>query len=46
MFKVRRKADGRIFTVYGFTVMRFLVWNEEEGHWEWPEQDLFEPLEE
>lgn len=45
MFKVRRTSDGKIFTVYGFTVVRFLVWNDEKGRWMWLEQDLFEPVE-
>ena len=44
MYKVKRISDGKIFTVYGFTVARFLLWNEEKGHWMWLEQDDFEPV--
>lgn len=45
MFQVKRISDGKIFTVYGVTVSRFLIWDEKNGHWSWPEQDQFMPLE-
>ena len=46
MFRVKRISDGKIFTVYGVTVSRFLVWDDEKGHWALPEQDQFMPVEE
>lgn len=45
MFQVKRISDGKIFTVYGVSVARFLIWDEKNGHWSWPEQDLFAPVE-
>ena len=45
MFQVKRISDGKIFTVYGVTVSRFLVWDDKKGRWAWPEQDQFMSVE-
>ena len=46
MYEVIHKETGEVVTVYGINGTYFLLFNREEKHWYYAEQENFEPKEE
>ena len=46
MFKVKHKGNGSVWIVYGFSGIRFLLWNAEEKCWKYDNMENYFPAEE
>ena len=46
MFKVKHKGNGSVWIVYGFSGIRFLLWNAEAKCWKYDNMENYCPLEE
>lgn len=46
MFRVKNKESGTVWTVYGFSGIRFLLWNAEAKCWKYDNMEKYCPVEE
>lgn len=46
MFKVKHKGNDSVWIVYGFSGIRFLLWNSEERCWKYDNMENYVPVEE